>query len=1156
MKNFEEKILKRWLKRKVKITLATIVAFLIGSSLSLAETLYIKNGENGVEFSIDDQNWGENPYFENSFENGIYTNNRKIESDYIGIYNKALNISLINENKISVDGENVWGIYNNGTIEVLRNSGLLEVSGENQAIGIHNNSSNILLINENKISVDGENVWGIYNNGTIEVLRNSGLLEVNGANEAKGIVNYEGKIAKIENSGLLEVNGTSFVTGILNLNGEINNLLNQGIVKVTNSSSEAIGIDNQNPKGIINNLTNQGIIDITGYLNTYGIQNNGGGTINDLSNQGIIKVKSLTSYSKGIINGSNIENILNEGIIEAKGTSQVIGIDSPAKKETKNKGVIRVKSSSSTSEVYGIHINTPNSKAEKILNEGIIEAVGGSSKVKAIRSSQEIDSLVNKGILKTKGENAITISANNENIKKLEQNGIVFSEGVTIDISSSNIDNIVNNGLLIGDSSKFIEKNYINNGIMFSYDGTNNNYKIQGYKNTGADGIKVGDKTIVNATLNKGTDNSIATGSNSIALTENKSNMIYNGITDTLKVNEDRTLTNSIVNGYTSVIVFDENGGSLTLDNSIINGGLDEASATIKGSDSSNNLALTNGTIINGNIDLGAGDDKLSIDNTVQLNGDLLGGTGIDNLIFNPKGVSTFGGEDDNNINIFNKVEGFENINVATDVTLFESAEVTGAKNIAIQKDGNLILRIDSTNGNSHALSRNDGTISSNGGKLLLALNGVGEGETISFGTTSLDESMKGNEKGFKEATIDTTSLLHNIEKIDDKTVKVSTEENIPYVSDVNYNELNTVYQSIRSVDGVGEFNVTDDKALVEFTNYLHDIYAGNPYSFSSELSRKSVNMFSDVVMGRDLHPEVNKWAIYGGLTHIDGGTKDTYFGKGYYTYDIGSKDIDVDSKITGMYAQGEYGVNETLNLGVIFGGNQSESEINNSSKVEGDSFYLGAYAKKYLGNLRLLAGVGYQYGDYEADRVAVGYEGITTTRTFDSNYNDNTFNIYAQGKYSNKLAENLYLEPSIALDYTYVNQEGASENGVLAIETDSKDFNYTTTKFGVDLRKDIPTTTATHSLVAGAYYNRMLDGYEEENITGRFVGGSDFDILVSPSNKHEVGLRAKYEVSLNNGVTFDVKGSYTFERESYSGENKNEHKGEWIVGAGIGYRF
>lgn len=652
----------------------------------------------------------------------------------------------------------------------------------------------------------------------------------------------------------------------------------------------------------------------------------------------------------------------------------------------------------------------------------------------------------------------------------------------------------------------------------------------------------------------------IASRENDITLsdTDNKDKLIINGYNKGLKINSDLTLSNSIVNSYTTAINID--GGNFTGDNIVINGGIDETSATIKGSDSTDNLTLKGNSIINGNIDLGAGDDNLTISDSVQINGDLLDEDGNDTLTFNNNGVSTFNNGVDNNINIFNKVEGFENINVATDVTLFESAEVTGADSITIQKDGNLILRIDSTNGNSHALSGNTGVISSEGGKLLLALNGVGEGETIDFGNNKLDSSIKGNEIGYTSGiTLDTTSLLHSLTKGEGNTVIVNTVENLPtdfMPTSIDYSKLNSIYQSMRITDQVKEFDVTDDKKLSGFTSYLNDIYAGNPYSFSSELSRKSINMFSDVVMGRDLHSEVNKWAIYGGLTHIDGGTKDTYFGKGYYTYDIGSKDIDVDSKITGMYAQGEYGVNETLNLGVIFGGNQSESEINSSSKVEGDSFYLGAYAKKYLGNLRLLAGVGYQYGDYEVDRVAVGYEGITTTRTFDSNYNDNTFNIYAQGKYSNKLAENLYLEPSVALDYTYVNQEGASENGVLAIETDSKDFNYTTAKFGVDLRKDIPTTTATHSLVAGAYYNRMLDGYEEENITGRFVGGSDFDILVSPSNKHEVGLRAKYEVSLNNGVTFDVKGSYTFERESYSGENKNEHKGEWIVGAGIGYRF
>lgn len=843
--------------------------------------------------------------------------------------------------------------------------------------------------------------------------------------------------------------------------------------------------------------------------------------IDKLENEGII---GLTSENGVYLqSGSSIETFINKGEISGYGANYSgngMYLSSSNITNFINLGSIKGKSNNEGKSYTGNGIYLSSSKIENFTNIGIVNGKIG----------QNISEGYKAG------------------------NGIFNNQG--IDVKFSNF------GIIAGEVKAIHTDNVLGENLGLLIDGagkTDDTFKIVVGESKKIEDGEYAEYEIKN-TFTKGEYkySNIASRENDITLsdTDNKDKLIINGYNKGLKINSDLTLSNSIVNSYTTAINID--GGNFIGDNIVINGGIDETSATIKGSDSTDNLTLKGNSIINGNIDLGAGDDNLTISDSVQLNGDLLDEDGNDTLTFNNNGVSTFNNEVDNNINIFNKVEGFENINVATDVTLFESAEVTGAKNIAIQKDGNLILRIDSTNGNSHALSGNTGVISSEGGKLLLALNGVGEGETIDFGNNRLDDTIKGNEIGYTSGiTLDTISLLHSLAKVEGNTVKVNTVENLPSLpTSIDYSKLNSIYQSMRITDQVKEFDVTDNKKLSGFTSYLNDIYAGNPYSFSSELSRKSVNMFSDVVMGRDLHPEVNKWAIYGGLTHIDGGTKDTYFGKGYYTYDIGSKDIDVDSKITGMYAQGEYGVNETLNLGVIFGGNQSESEINNSSKVEGDSFYLGAYAKKYLGNLRLLAGVGYQYGDYEADRVAVGYEGITTTRTFDSNYNDNTFNIYAQGKYSNKLAENLYLEPSVALDYTYVNQEGASENGVLAIETDSKDFNYTTAKFGVDLRKDIPTTTATHSLVAGAYYNRMLDGYEDENITGRFVGGSDFDILVSPSNKHEVGLRVKYEVSLNNGVTFDVKGSYTFERESYSGENKNEHKGEWILGAGIGYRF
>lgn len=955
-------------------------------------------------------------------------------------------------------------------------------------------------------------------------------------------------------------------------------------------------------------VNNQGIIikgDIVIDSKEYGIlEQNSLGNYSWYNNNSIndqIKIDdSFSNKNFSIINSGIIYDKKEDDELDNFNVGNGIFLKELSIKLLENSGII-------FGEEQGIYLKK-NVIIDKLENEGIIGLTSENGVYLQLESS--IETFINKGEICSYGANysgngmylsssSITNFINLGSIKGKSNNEGKSYTGNGIYLSSSKIENFTNIGIVSGKIGQNISEGYkAGNGIFNSrkigvkfsnfgiiagevkaihtdnVSGENLGLLIDGAGKTD-DTLKIvvgeSQKIITSGeyngyeiknTFTKGEYkySDIASRENDITLsdTDNKDKLIINGYNKGLKINSDLTLSNSIVNSYTTAINID--GGNFTGDNIVINSGIDETSATIKGSDSTDNLTLKGNSIINGNIDLGAGDDNLIISDSVQINGDLLDEDGNDTLTFNNNGVSTFNNGVDNNINIFNKVEGFENINVATDVTLFESAEVTGADSITIQKDGNLILRIDSTNGNSHALSGNTGVISSEGGKLLLALNGVGEGETIDFGNNKLDSSIKGNEIGYTSGiTLDTTSLLHSLTKGEGNTVIVNTVENLPtdfMPTSIDYSKLNSIYQSMRITDQVKEFDVTDDKKLSGFTSYLNDIYAGNPYSFSSELSRKSINMFSDVVMGRDLHSEVNKWAIYGGLTHIDGGTKDTYFGKGYYTYDIGSKDIDVDSKITGMYAQGEYGVNETLNLGVIFGGNQSESEINSSSKVEGDSFYLGAYAKKYLGNLRLLAGVGYQYGDYEADRVAVGYEGITTTRTFDSNYNDNTFNIYAQGKYSNKLAENLYLEPSVALDYTYVNQEGASENGVLAIETDSKDFNYTTAKFGVDLRKDIPTTTATHSLVAGAYYNRMLDGYEEENITGRFVGGSDFDILVSPSNKHEVGLRVKYEVSLNNGVTFDVKGSYTFERESYSGENKNDHKGEWIVGAGIGYRF
>ena len=110
----------------------------------------------------------------------------------------------------------------------------------------------------------------------------------------------------------------------------------------------------------------------------------------------------------------------------------------------------------------------------------------------------------------------------------------------------------------------------------------------------------------------------------------------------------------------------------------------------------------------------------------------------------------------------------------------------------------------------------------------------------------------------------------------------------------------------------------------------------------------------------------------------------------------------------------------------------------------------------------------------------------------------------------------------------------------------------------GVDLKKVIPHEKGKSTLSAGVSYTRLLNGAGEENITGRFKGkgATDFDILVAHKNKHSIGLNAKYALELESGILFDVKGSYSFERDSHNESGKNRNKGEWIVGAGLGYKF
>ena len=1047
-----------------------------------------------------------------------------------------------------------------------------------------------------------ENAWDAAtqtytNNMTLSSSKNNGN---NGYNDISYGFRLSGDLSKFNfiNNGLIATTGnTRYGYGIYNSAVSMETLTNSGLV-VGTSSSSGYGI---NSTKSIEILRNNGLVVGTGGVNGYGIYIDYGISIGSLINSGLIvgiagDDRDESGYGIYQRKNSTIKTLTNNGLIVGK-SYQAYGIEIGGKsiESLTNSGLIAGIRTSGYSGGYGIHVNYAN--VITLTNNGVI--FGNTNAIRNHNSVGKITSANNYGILA--GDTAVDgLKVTNYGIYITGNLGTVtagIGGSQTVKFGNSERGMTIKNAVITGGSGIGTStESFELSGNPTEFDNSILNGKNETLKITGTEGEVKG--SVINAygtavvfgevdkklTLSGTIVNGGVDETNKITVSGSSGGdtlILQSGEVGYVGGSGSTGTQNTVINGN---IAMEGGADTVTVDTgAIINGNVDmgaDALTVGKGAAITGKinmaagddiLTITSEGIVNGDIDMGTGADTLTIEAGSIINGILDGGADNDILNFNSAVTRAVA---DGGMNILHNLSGFENINVNSNVTLFEKTvkddgsvgdlTVTDAENITIGANGILTLRIDSSKVDSssgtdkiigHALYENNGTITSTGGKLLLALNGAGNESIISFGTTQLDESLVTGSKG----NFDTTSKLHTIESLDGiNEVKVVVRWSIPEI--FKYKQLNKIYHGILSVDELGNFNVDDDEKLLTFLSYLNDIYAGNPYSYSGELSRKSVGMFRDIVTDNQFKANTGKWMIYGGLTHVDGGTKDTYYGKGYYTYDIGSSDMDADTKITGAYMLGEYGISDTLTSGVVIGGNKLKSDLSNGSKVDGSALYLGGYAKKYIGNLKVIAGAGFQYGDYDADRLTVNKvasDSVETVMKYSDNYNDITYDIYLNGRYSHQVGDNLFLEPYATLSYTYIDQDGANEGSkVLAIETDSKSFDYTVGKVGVDLKKVIPHEKGKSTLSAGISYTKILDGADEEHITGRFKGGSNFDILVAHKNEHSIGLNAKYALELENGVLFDVKGTYSVERDSHNQSGKNRTKGEWIVGAGLGYKF
>lgn len=1065
------------------------------------------------------------------------------------------------------------------------------------------NIKNEIIVN-NGVKITQEEI-NIDNKGTIFSIGEEGV------GISKRSSSYSPIIESIKNSGIVsgtstgnsKYSGNGILVELYNYTGEtkLGTTVNSGIISgvSTGNSNESgngiyVGASLANPlTSTIGDIKNDGIISgvSTGNSSDSGngiISRFGSSNIGDIYNNGIISGISAQSsvfsgrgiYSKAFSNSNSVAkigNILNYGVIF--GNRNAIEADAQ-----------------NGSDYIG-----------KIINKGLIVGGLGDNNNSASAGyailADNLDDIQNDGIIS--GENVGIAGV--RNINKILNNGIIKGKRL-ISTSVSNIP-LTNNGILAGENLYINAPYILSSGIIIRYNSNGNITDIvngTGGEITLEDGNK---KVVINS--QRYDENGYETSNDSDAKDSyvsangtNYENNIINGAginKGALVVQAGTSISESIVNGYNTAVYLEDNA-QLTATNTIFNGGgLKNDIAIIKGSIGDNVASILGTSIINGAIDLGDGNDTLSIANTVQINGELDGGSGNDILNLGEASIT----KATQNLNILHDITGFENINTNGNITLFETTKVTGANNINLES-GNVILRVDPTvtvdgKVTGHALYGNNGMLTSNGGNLVIGLNGLGEGAIISMGGTTITPDT--NDNWWKDTDhIKTNSLvLDGKLSADGKDINITVLESIPLapsipippidpqppinppvdppakpepplnppvdppvnpqppitIDSLLYEKLNKIYQSIVSAGEIGNLaNTTllEDKTYTEslggLLTILDQMYANNPYTYTVKSSRDSLKLFEDNISYLTIKPKKDEMIVQGKAIYTGVKSDSGAYGKNYYGFDTGHRNYKTTTNTVGGLATFEYGLSDKTSVGFVLGGNNQDINFKGSSKIKGNSLYLGAFTKTDINNFKFMGGVGYQYTSADADRkVSNRYDSFSTGDKYDIN----SLNAFMEAKYVYSAEQNWTVEPKVRLSYYYIEQDKVNEGyilGQISMRTDKINSNTADVEVGVDfIKSSYLNNGKLKNILSLGVINTIGDKSKELNgyILGKEKDGKKFDIQGTelPKTSGKVSLNIEYEKT--NGLIYTAGVSLEFAKDY----NRNIN-----ATVGIGYKF
>lgn len=1099
----------------------------------------------------------------------------KIQSGENGIYSEK-HVKSIENNGVIVGETNSSrtgnGIYiKNDEVGNIKNSGFISGKAELESAGNVVAGENANGINLQGKYIGNPAMYGSLYEGTIDKIENSGVIK----GSASIIFNPNAISVQGLGNGIATTMDVRNYFNVYKINEIINTGKIRGLVDLSGVQFYAKNIGNG-----ISNFTNYSDLSKIGDVDNKGLIS---GKVtaevkNEMQVENIGNGITSSGYYFGFASDNKIENIANSGIIsgEVNVDLDTVNVDNTIYNSgngvaNEGRGTTTAINKITNSGIIAGNIDMKNNK---------IDAVNASGN--GILAGGKLVALNNSGVIRG-SQSAINAGSSGE-ILNSNNYGLLIGKEIFSKIGNGNTGSITpivptsenNKGTYIklkSDSSGEVDSIEFTNEMGGTYDG----------------------RGIINAKKDAaGTDSFIQIDSD-----REYASKIVNGAgvdSGVLAVDSGKnlTLTNSIINGYKTAVSLGGGNNLVAKGTTFNGGGLAGEDPTIEIKGDNVKVDITENSTINGKIIAKGDNGTIHLGNTTAINGDIIS-TGRGNTLNLGNMVAN------EELKIYHEIRDFDEINTNGKVTLYETSRMNATTDINIEH-GTLLVRVNGAERDEkgrvtgHALYTHTGKIVLGeygnvgdhlpdgedhpdiqaGAKLFFKASGLKRGTVIAMnGTdiTDLQDSQMGTysiahtarkfipgkddiwlwdsgastfamrSSGLTDVIIDTLNFddiidePENPDGLPDNEIEDKEDLGDIWDSIVNGGEEDELAPTLDYEDGR---NITEAKK--ELVSILDQIYANNPYAYIGEASRESLRLYHDNIFTTKM-PKKDEWIVEGhgiyGYDRLGKVEQKNRFGtetqKNGYTTNI---------KTYGMLGTAEYGIAEDTSVGIAVGGSKQKVGMSKGSKIDGNSGYIGVYGKRNIDKFRLTGGIGYQYNEYDVDRILSNkYQSFKNSGKLSTD----GLGIYLEGRYFITDKNGTSLEPKLRLSHTYISQEAVKEKqNRLAIDVDGKNYQNTEIEIGADLSKKKYLEGGVLEFRGGVSYIKTL-GSNGEYLTGRIKNSTNFRIKGPQIAEDKARITVGVDYEKTNGIFYNL----------YTGvELANRDRIDTNIKVGIGYRF